>query len=52
MNMFRAGVVEHPSQWEFCGYNVNFTSLIMKANFSYLAGLLLLILSLAIRVVI
>jgi putative transposase len=21
MNMVRAGVVEHPSQWEFCGYN-------------------------------
>ena len=21
MNMVRAGVVEHPTQWEFCGYN-------------------------------
>jgi putative transposase len=21
MNMVRAGVVEHPAQWEFCGYN-------------------------------
>ena len=21
LNMVRAGVVEHPSQWEFCGYN-------------------------------
>ena len=21
MNMVRAGVVEHPRQWEFCGYN-------------------------------
>jgi putative transposase len=21
MNMVRAGVVEHPEQWEFCGYN-------------------------------
>jgi putative transposase len=21
MNMVRAGVVEHPSQWEYCGYN-------------------------------
>jgi putative transposase len=21
MNMVRAGVLEHPSQWEFCGYN-------------------------------
>ena len=21
MNMVRAGVVKHPSQWEFCGYN-------------------------------
>jgi hypothetical protein len=22
MNMVRAGVVEHPTQWEFCGYSV------------------------------
>jgi len=21
MNMVRAGVAEHPTQWEFCGYN-------------------------------
>jgi len=21
MNMVRAGVVAHPSEWEFCGYN-------------------------------
>ncbi len=21
MNRVRAGVVEHPTQWEFCGYN-------------------------------
>jgi putative transposase len=21
MNMVRAGAVEHPKQWEFCGYN-------------------------------
>jgi len=21
LNMVRAGVVEHPTQWEFCGYN-------------------------------
>jgi hypothetical protein len=21
VNMVRAGVVEHPTQWEFCGYN-------------------------------
>ena len=21
MNMVRAGVVKHPSEWEFCGYN-------------------------------
>ena len=21
MNMFRAGVVEHPKEWAFCGYN-------------------------------
>ena len=21
MNMVRASVVEHPAQWEFCGYN-------------------------------
>jgi hypothetical protein len=21
MNMVRAGVVEFPTQWEFCGYN-------------------------------
>ena len=50
MNMVRAGIVEHPTQWEFCGYNeiqnprkrkgiIDFDRLMGLLGFEYYDGL-------------